>query len=90
MHDSGYKLKKKCSKCDVVKDLTCFHINSGCIDGRAGSCKLCTKKAYHNRVNVKILPIVLKVLAYDREHDTNLVESVMRVTLNAKVRAYAT
>jgi len=35
---------KKCFKCGIKKDLSCFYKHSGMLDGRLGKCIDCAKK----------------------------------------------
>lgn len=34
---------KTCNSCKIEKPLTDFYVNRACLDGRAGTCKVCTK-----------------------------------------------
>ena len=45
-------MKKKCAKCQLVKELAEFYVNRTAFDGRTSSCKEC-EKIYNRKLREK-------------------------------------
>ncbi len=81
---------KHCTKCGVLKNLSQYYLNSSCIGGHLGICKLCYKEAYKVVKSTAILPLVNKIRLHDRNFGTDLMRLVNKHTRNPKVRTYET
>lgn len=55
-------MSKKCTKCEEIKELSCFYKHKRGKEGRTSKCKECTKKeaAAYREANI------LKIREYDR------------------------